>query len=466
MKRRRERENNQQSTPSHRSDDANNRMTGAAVINSPHAFQRIRNLFVEKYLTPETNKWPSHNMKLAWQSAAVSKAALEIIHGDKMCAKDIHTKMWEKYLSWSNVFCEEADAGMKIEPRPDYLAPDYFTTSDAAHKKSFPGGAETGKKLWKKWGSVKSAVINSDNNVVKKTIASMPGGALPSGTDWDLFLTRLVYNLYIVKEKGKTPKEKENDNDEARTDEMGGSAAKETGPSPYTDGPDEVNSDAEGDEAGEKDDEGDNAVCDDVDACVDGEDDHDEPKAPHTFPPSTIFIVMTSGVLSDDCDPLLNHAIDRGEVEDPRRAEVPSRSECRVSALADVSSPSVITARNTTATSLQRLKERASYNEAYKEANKQKNELGIKRLKLSEDELEIKRLEVKARQDEVRARQEEVKARQDKVRAQGLEQYYADLRQDLKDAQDNGNDEEEIHNIREEMIKVRKERRELSMRNN
>ena len=177
-------------------------MTGTVIVNSPHAFQSTRNLFVEQYLTPEPQKLPSYNMKLAWQTAALCNAALEITHGDKMCAKDIHAKIWEKYLSWAKIFCEEADAGMKIESRPDYLANEYFTMSDAVHRKPFPGGAESGKKLWKKWGSVKSAVINSDNNVVKKTIVSMPGGALPSGTDWDLFLTRLVYILYMAKEKG------------------------------------------------------------------------------------------------------------------------------------------------------------------------------------------------------------------------------------------------------------------------
>ena len=72
-------------------------------------------------------------------------------------------------------------------------------TSDVKQKKPYAKGAVTGKKFWKKWGTVKCAVINSDNHVVKRTIASMPGGALPSGTDWNLFLTRLIYNLYIEK---------------------------------------------------------------------------------------------------------------------------------------------------------------------------------------------------------------------------------------------------------------------------
>ena len=51
-------------------------MTGTVVVNSPYAFQSIRNLFVEQYLTPKPQKFPSYNMKLAWQTATVWKAAL------------------------------------------------------------------------------------------------------------------------------------------------------------------------------------------------------------------------------------------------------------------------------------------------------------------------------------------------------------------------------------------------------
>ena len=39
----------------------------------------------------------------------------------------------------------------------------------------------------------------------------------------------------------------------------------------------------------------------------------------------------------------------------------------------------------------ERSKAKASYNDAYKEANKKKNELGVKRLKMLEYELDIKR---------------------------------------------------------------------------
>ena len=451
-------------------------MTGAAFINSPHAFQSIRNLFVDKYLTPEYSKLPSHNVKLAWQSTAVCRAALEISHGDKMSGKEIHVKMWEKYVRWAKIICEEDDANMKIDTKPGYLSEQFFMTSDAKHKKFYAVGETTGQKFWKKWGAVKSAIINSDNHVVKRTIASMPGGALPSGTDWSLFLTRLIYNLYMEKEKIKPKKVTHDDDDGDVIDEIGGSAAKKVGPSPYTEDPLEEN-DCE-DDTGSQNSNVTNTVkggntCsnDDNDKSVKGgdndhdhDDEHDEPTAPHTFFPSTLLIILNMGVLSDDCDKLLNHAIDRGEVEESNKATVPSRAECRASALIDVPHvASLSSAISSPPTSIERLREKAAYNEAYKQASQQKNELGVKRLKLAEEELDIKRIEVKARQDEVKARQDEVKARQDEVKIQGLERYYADLRQDLNDAKDS-NDAEEIKIIKEEMRMVQKERRELSLR--
>ena len=166
------------------------------------------------------------------------------------------------------------------------------------------------------------------------------------------------------------------------------------------------------------------------------------------------------GVLSDDCDILLNHAIDRGEVEEKNKVAVPSRADVRASAIDDESlspkrpqkgqSPTA-----NPASAISRLKERADYNEAYKKANEEKHELGVKRLKLNEDEISLKRLEVQARQDEV-------KARQDEVRAMNLEKYYADLRLDLKDAREQL-DDEQVKSIKIEMRKVQKERREISM---
>ena len=451
-------------------------MTGAAVVNSPHAFQNIRDLFVDQYLNPRQGKLPSHNIKLAWQSLAVCRAALEIHHGDKMSGKEIHTKMWDKYVSWANIICDEDDCGVKINEKPDYLCEQWFLTSDAKHKKLHETGADTGKKFWKKWGALKSAVINSDNHVVKKTISSMPGGALPSGTDWNLFLTRLIYNLYIEKEKMKPKKadvdDDNGDDNEAGIDEIGGSASKKAGPNLYTEDPEEEK-DNEGsvDNVSNSVDTRDKVANDNKSETSDGgenhndDDEHDQPAAPVTFFPATLLVVLTIGVLSDDCDPVLNHAIDRGEVKESNLVAVPSRAQCRASALMDCPSlssgqGSAVFSPSNTASTIEQLKARASYNKAYREANQQKNELSAKRLKILQDEIDIKREEVKARQDKVKARQDEVKARQDDVKLVGLAALYNDLRQDLRDARENG-DADDVRSIKEQMKAVQKQRQDL-----
>ena len=105
------------------------------------------------------------------------------------------------------------------------------------------------------------------------------------------------------------------------------------------------------------------------------------------------------------------------------------------SLVSDMSSPVNL------ASSIDRLKTKASYNGTYKGANQQKNELGVKRLRMYEEELEIKHFEVKARKDEVKLR--------------GLEVLYNDLRQDLKDAREM-NPAEDTKMTREETQKVQK----------
>ena len=94
-----------------------------------------------------------------------------------------------------------------------------------------------------------------------------------------------------------------------------------------------------------------------------------------------------------------------------------------------VSSPSNVPS------SIERLRAKASYNEAYKEANHQKIELGTKRLKMLESEL-------------------------DKVKLVGLVALYDDLRQDLRDARESG-DADDVRSIKEQMRTVQKQRRDL-----
>ena len=46
------------------------------------------------------------------------------------------------------------------------------------------------------------------------------------------------------------------------------------------------------------------------------QDDHDEPTVPHSFLPTTLRVLVMTGVLSEEFNEIINHAIDRGEVEE------------------------------------------------------------------------------------------------------------------------------------------------------
>ena len=76
-----------------------------------------------------------------------------------------------------------------------------------------------------------------------------------------------------------------------------------------------------------------------------------------------------------------------------------------------------------------------------------KNELGEKRLKLSQDELDLKYKVINVREKE--------------FKANNLQQYYSDLHKDLQDARDN-DEQDEIKQIKEEKKLVQKQRRELN----
>merc|ERR1740139_1549451 len=94
-------------------------------------------------------------------------------------------------------------------------------------------GQNGGKKLWDIWLKVKRDIINVDNLAVKATILQMPGGALPSGTDLELFLTRLLYELH--KKKVNFMEISDDGEQEGETgDDLGGSAAKAAGPNDFT----------------------------------------------------------------------------------------------------------------------------------------------------------------------------------------------------------------------------------------
>jgi len=72
-------------------------MTGAAIVNSPHAYAQIQWVFIEEYFASETR--PSSSQKHAWQSIALCNATIEIMSGDKCSGDEIHRDMILKYKS-------------------------------------------------------------------------------------------------------------------------------------------------------------------------------------------------------------------------------------------------------------------------------------------------------------------------------------------------------------------------------
>ena len=134
---------------------------------------------------------------------AFAKARVELTAGEKQKDADIHNGMIPKYKKWADLLLTED--GLVIGKKPDYLTEAMLKTVDVAQKKFFEGHKD-GKQMWSKWHQVKKDVLNRDNLAVAKAIALMPNVALPSGTDFSLFLDCIIYfkclciNMYLLYE--------------------------------------------------------------------------------------------------------------------------------------------------------------------------------------------------------------------------------------------------------------------------
>ena len=104
-------------------------------------------------------------------------------------------------------------------------------TKDKTNLKSLDLSTNGGRKLWDRWLKVKRDITGMENLAVKAALSKMPGGALPSGTDIELFLTRLMYEMYLSKKKNN---DAEQEACEA-VDDSGGSVAKAAGPNTFMD---------------------------------------------------------------------------------------------------------------------------------------------------------------------------------------------------------------------------------------
>ena len=149
------------------------------------------------------------------------------------------------------------------------------------------------------------------------------------------------------------------------------------------------------------------------------------------------------GVLSDGCVAPLDYVFN-SLTDNILEATVPTRSECRQDGISDAADSVSLT--TPVKDPIQRLKERATFNDAYKNAMEKTNDTAMQKLALDKELLGIKHKEVEARAKEVQDTH--------------LHTMYADLREDLKLAVELDN-KDDIKTIKAEMQEL--QRRRLSL---
>ena len=66
---------------------------------------------------------------------------------------------------------------------------------DAMNQKLWSNTPKENQALWRQQVAVESHTINIDNIAVKAAVNLIPGIALPSGTNFSLFLDRVIYEF-------------------------------------------------------------------------------------------------------------------------------------------------------------------------------------------------------------------------------------------------------------------------------
>jgi hypothetical protein len=193
------------------------------------------------------------------------------------------------------------------------------------------------------------------------------------------------------------------------------------------------------------------------------DEEHEESKAPDTFVPANLLLILIAGVLLNKCEPCIAHVCEtEGETE---LAKAPSQSDVRLAGLADHEGLST-SSKSTDARpdALRRLKRHADYNEVYKEAAQNKDDLSRKRLKMDKQlagaQMETMKKEVALREKEVLAREMEVQTHAKEAQSSALGKKNRDLREELKYAKAD-DDKDEIERIKKELDEIRKMRVEL-----
>ena len=439
-------------------------MTGVANVTSEVAFDALQAQFIERLHAPKCTQ----HLKSVWQNVCICKAAIEITMGNKQKLVDLQKDIYKKYKKWVSLLLEPGM--LAIGDLPGYVTENMMLSCDVGEKK-FYIQPKAGVTLWKKWLKLRKEILNRDNHAIKKAIAKMPGCALPSGTDFSVFLDRVVYELFLAKEGTKVGSEG-NDNKDEDVEGSEGSGDKdddvEESVEDAGDSSDSIDNLSENanqnmiEEVSEKEGEV-------IDKCNGGEvdEDHLEPKAPKSFIPTNLLAILIVGVLSKECEPCINYV---GEMEDEKKtAKIPTRNDIRLAGLNDGLSTPLKVTDSTRPDGLTRLKHHADYNVVYKEAAQAKDELGRKRLKMDEElskaQMATMKQEATAREKEVAAREKEVETRAKETQAVLLEKMYRDLRDEFKDAKQD-NDEEEVRRIKEELAHIKKLRIELVSNSN
>ena len=206
------------------------------MVTSDSSLATLRELFIAEHLDGEQTQMK----KQAWVSLCIAKAAVEIGKGEKKRKVDLHSEMARRFLGWAKLISSD-EIGLPLTP--SYVTEQMLVTKDARNLKALDlTGTSGGRKLWDRWLKVKRDITGTDNVAVKAALARMPGGALPSGTDMELFLTRLMYEMYKTKKKKNVlelSEDAEQDAGEA-DDDTGGSVAKASGPNAFTDNGDKT----------------------------------------------------------------------------------------------------------------------------------------------------------------------------------------------------------------------------------
>ena len=179
-------------------------------VESSHGLEKIKDLYLED-LQGEI----SQNKKDVWKNLCLAKAVVEIYTGEKMRVESLHAKLQDNYDRWASLISKR-DPYYGLSYVPKYVTDRMFSTTDTNGMRLRDNNKNNNQALWMQWNATKSAIINFDNLAVKKAINRMPGKALPSGTDFNIFLQYLRYELYLVRSSNSRKL-------------LGGLAAKEAG---------------------------------------------------------------------------------------------------------------------------------------------------------------------------------------------------------------------------------------------